>query len=97
MANPNPSAAAITPTPHGSTSVVRFENVGAQHVTWEERIAWPITEAAIVRAVRLKGALGSRDISASEDSEYTGRIFAGVFRLVGTYTILPASGGRKGS
>jgi hypothetical protein len=70
------------------TFVVRFMNVGARRLNWEERIPRPVDEMAIVRAVKKKGALLSREVEAPYEDDWHGVIYAGM-REVGRYVIVP--------
>ncbi len=74
----------------GRGFLVRFMDVGARRLGWEERIARPVTEAKIVEAVQRKNALASRGIETGGSSDYGGTILAGG-REVGRYLIVPGS------
>jgi hypothetical protein len=70
--------------------LVRFMDVGARHLEWEERIEGPVTDAKIVGAVKRKKALMSKGIETGAFSDYGGTILAGG-REVGRYLIVPGS------
>lgn len=70
--------------------LVRFMDVGARHLNWEERIERPVTDAKIVKAVQRKKALASKGIDVGGSSDYGGTIFAGD-RETGRYLIVPGS------
>ena len=70
--------------------LVRFMDVGARHLEWEERIERPVTDAKIVEAVKRKKALMSKGIETGGSSDYGGTILAGG-REVGRYLIVPGS------
>ena len=70
--------------------LVKFIDVGARKMNWEARIPRPVNEVAIVREVKRKKALRSRDIEAPYVDDYGGHIYAGV-RSVGRYVIVPGS------
>lgn len=70
------------------TFLVKFRDVGRKKLSWEERIARPIDEQAIVTAVKRRKALLSRGISAPYVDDYGGFIYAGE-RAVGYYAIVP--------
>lgn len=70
--------------------LVKFNNVGARKLSWEQRIARPVTNEAIVSAVKKKKALMSRSVDAQSTSDYGGIIYAGD-RPVGDYLIVPGS------
>lgn len=74
----------------GRGFLVKFMDVGARRLGWEERIARPVTEAKIVVAVQRKKALASRGIETGSPSDYGGTILAGA-REVGRYLIVPGS------
>lgn len=73
------------------TFLVRFNNVGRGNLSWEERIQRPVTNAAIVKAVKRKKAIVSKGVDAQSTSDYGGIITAGD-RTVGSYFIVPGSG-----
>jgi hypothetical protein len=73
-----------------TTFLVRFTAVGARHLSWEERIERPVTNAAIVKAVKRKKALVSKGVDAESTSDYGGIITAGG-RGVGDYLIVPGT------
>ena len=68
----------------------RFIGVGARLLEWEERIARPVTDAKIVKAVQRKKALASKGIETGGSSDYGGTVLAGG-REVGRYLIVPGS------
>lgn len=68
---------------------VRFEDVGARHLTWEEPITRPVTDVKLIKAIKRKGALCSRGIDVVDTGDYAGAIYVGMFRRVGTYFIVP--------
>lgn len=74
------------------TFLVRFSDVGARKLTWEERIARPVSDASLVKAIKRKGALMSSGIDVSETSDWGGHIYVGGLRRVGSYLIVPGSG-----
>lgn len=61
---------------------IHFQNVGRDKVSWCEEIR-EASEASIMRALRKRKALASREVWVED-----GEILAGG-RLVGRYTILP--------
>lgn len=67
---------------------VEFRNVGQNNLSWTAQMQRPANEAAIVRAIRKKGALMSRDIGIEFDPlSLSGSIYAG-FRCVGRFEIV---------
>lgn len=70
------------------TARIRFENVGAQHLTWDVVMTLPLSEDLLRTEIRRRGALGSREIDITENGETRGGIYVGVFRKVGTWRVL---------
>lgn len=75
------------------TFLVRFSNIGARKVSWEERLPRPVDENQIVAAVRRKRVLMSQGIDAefTGDSDYAGTIYVGGLRPVGKFLVVPGS------
>lgn len=63
---------------------IQFTNVGRNHASWTAELA-DSTEAAIIREVRKRKVLASKEIFAED-----GTIYAG-FRPVGQYRVIQPS------
>jgi len=64
---------------------LKFENVGSKNLTWECRVK-EVTEAALLRQIKVNQALMSRSISFDFDGQ-EGKVYAG-FRTVGTFRVV---------
>lgn len=67
---------------------VRFIEVGRSKVTWTEELP-KLTDSALVRAIRKKNVLMSRDIDVvPNESDDSGIIIVGGLRTVGTWEVI---------
>lgn len=68
-------------------NTIHFKDVGRGKAQWSQQFP-AITEDAIVKAIRRKGALMSSDIDVEmSDNNLTGVIIVGGWRAVGGFTV----------
>lgn len=67
-------------------TTIHFLNVGRNKATWDVQMR-EVSEDAIIKAVRKKGCLMSRDIDVELSDDFSmGNVYAGC-RCVGTFTV----------
>ena len=71
--------------------LVRFSDVGRDKTCWEDRIGRPVDDVKVIRAIKKRKILASRDIDIDwGGSDYSGTIPASR-RSVGRVLIVPGS------
>lgn len=71
--------------------IVEFQSVGRAKRTWTT-ILPELSEVALYRAVKQRGALGSREIDFDyNEDEKRGLIVVGGFRVVGAFKVTEAT------
>lgn len=70
--------------------VVSFSNVGRGKLSWTATLP-RLDDASMIREIKKRGALGSRDIDFSDDGSGGGAIYVGGFRQVGEWRVVESA------